>query len=354
VESFGFSPASSQKRNLHATGDFPSPKKASWMTRRAFLSTGIAGSGATIIAAQSIDQHVSAADPLEGIGLEARRLLLTTIRENTFRGRIPAAVVSEILRLEKRTADDLMLRLVPLAKTFSRPPLSHFVVGAVIRGISGSFYLGANIEVPGRPLGLSVHAEQAAVANAYVSGESAIAAIAVSEAPCGHCRQFLYEVSPDGQLRILMPRTAPTSLSALLPMAFGPSDMGLKQGAFPIGRHAMSLARPATDALILAALDAAQRSYSPYTLSPSGVAIATRDSRIFPGCYIENAAFNPSLPPLEAALAGLFAGGKAADDVVRAVLVESASSRISQETITREALSSLAPHATVEVLKARI
>lgn len=359
MESAGISRARSQRGNLH-TRDIPSPKKQSWMTRRAFLSTGIAGSGAMISAAQSIGQRVSATDSLKGIGQEARRLLLTTITENSFRGQIRAATVSEILRLEKKTADDLMLGLVPLAKTFSRPLLSHFVCGAVIKGSSGNLYLGANIEVPGRPLGLSVHAEQAAVANAYVSGESAIAAIVaagpdtVGEAPCGHCRQFLYEVSPDGQLRILLAGTAPTSLSALLPMAFGPSDMGLKkQGAFPIGRHAMSLARPATNALSLAALDAAQKSYSPYTSSPSGIAIGTRDSRIFQGCYIENAAYNPSLPPLDAALAGLFAAGKAADEVVRAVLVESASAQISQESITREALSSLAPHATLEVLKAR-
>ena len=245
-----------------------------------------------------------------------------------------------------------MLSLLPLAKSLSRPPLSNFFVGSVIRGTSGSIYLGANIEVPGRSLSLTVHAEQAAIANAYMSGEAAIAAIALGEAPCGHCRQFLYEVSPDGALRILMTGAPPTKLSALLPMAFGPNDMGIKQGAFPIRRRALSLAPTPADPLIRAALEAAQQSYAPYTSSPSGIAIATRDSRVFQGSYIENAAFNPSLPPLEAALAGLFAARKDAHELARAVLVESATSRITQEGATRDVLSSLAPNAGIEVLKA--
>src|SRR5262249_5625987 len=155
--------------------------------------------------------------------------------------------------------------LVPLATSFSQPPLSNFRVGAVIRGTSGSLYLGANIEVPGRSLGLTVHAEQATLANAYTSGEAALAAIALGEAPCGHCRQFLYEASPDGELRIVVSGAPPTKLAALLPAAFGPKDMGLKQGAFPIQRRAMSLAAAPSDPLIRSALEAAQRSYAPYT-----------------------------------------------------------------------------------------
>jgi len=334
--------------------DILPPETRSGTPRRVFLRTAIAGCGALVCTAQPADHQSTVADPLSGIGRPARQLLLAATRDNSFRGRIPAATVTELLKLEKKTADDLMLRLVPLAKTFSRPPLSNFVVGAVIRGSSGSFYLGANIEVPGRSLGLAVHAEQAALANAYMSGEAAVAAIALGEAPCGHCRQFLYEASPDGELRVLVTGAPPAKLATLLPMAFGPKDMGLKQGLFPIRRRAISLSPRPTDPLILAALDAAQQSYSPYTSSPSGIAIATRDLRVFQGSYLENAAFNPSLPPLEAAMAGLFAARKDAHEVVRAVLVESASSRITQENATRDALSSLAPKARIDVLKARV
>ncbi|MEG3387511.1 hypothetical protein V5H41_28630, partial [Salmonella enterica] len=40
----------------------------------------------------------------------------------------------------------------------------------------------------------------------------------------------------------------------------------------------------------------------PYSHSPSGVALECKDGRIFTGSYAENAAFNPTLPPLQGAL----------------------------------------------------
>jgi cytidine deaminase len=60
----------------------------------------------------------------------------------------------------------------------------------------------------------------------------------------------------------------------------------------------------------------------PYSRSLSGVALLTSNGRIFAGSYIENAAFNPSLPPLQAALAGYFAAGDKAGKIQRAVLAE--------------------------------
>lgn len=50
-----------------------------------------------------------------------------------------------------------------------------------------------------------------------------------------------------------------------------------------------------------AALRAACSSYSPYTKCPSGVALLT-DSGVYSGGIIENAAHNPTLQPLQAAL----------------------------------------------------
>ncbi len=291
-------------------------------------------------------------DALAKLGNRSRDLLMSAMNDRAFRGKIPAKDVTVMLGAEGKTADQMMLSLLPLARTCARPPLSNFFVGAVVQGASGSLYLGANIEVPGHLLGLTVHAEQASLANAYMSGEAGVSAIAVTAAPCGHCRQFLNEMSPDGEIRILVNDNAPTKLSALLPMAFGPKDLGFKQGALPIKQSRLSLLQKSTDALVLAALDAAQRSYSPYTLSLSGIAISTRDSRVFTGSYIENAAFNPSLPPLEAALAGLFAARKNADEVVRAVLVQDSKAKISQESAVRAALSSLSPGAKIEVAPA--
>jgi cytidine deaminase len=117
-----------------------------------------------------------------------------------FSGQIPAAEVEELARTEGKTVDALMVALLPVAQKYSRPPLSNYYVGAVVRGASGSLYLGANLEIAGQPLGFAVHAEQSALSNAYMHNEPGVVAIAVTAAPCGHCRQFLTELSPEGEI----------------------------------------------------------------------------------------------------------------------------------------------------------
>jgi cytidine deaminase len=322
------------------------------ITRRWFLYSTAASLCALRCRAELAGPQPGATEALAPFGAPSQQLLRGVIEDKGFRGQIPAATVNKLLGLEPKSIDDLMLALLPLARTSSRPPLSNYFVGAVLLGKSGSLYLGANIEVPGQGLGVSVHAEQASVANAYMSGEEAVSAIAVTAAPCGHCRQFLNEMAPNGEIRVLVKGQPPVTLSQLLPMAFGPKDLGFTQGAFPIQQTKLSLMMPSTDPLVLLALDAASRSYSPYTSSPSGVAIQMPDRRTFAGSYIENAAFNPSLPALQAALAGLFAAQREAGTMVRAVLVELASTRISQQSTTRAVLSSLAPTVQLEVVKA--
>jgi cytidine deaminase len=78
------------------------------------------------------------------------------------------------------------------------------------------------------------------------------------------------------------------------------------------------------------------------------VALLTSNGRIFAGSYIENAAFNPSLPPLQAALAGYFAAGDKAGKIQRAVLAEGEKSTISQHTTTKSTLSAFASSALLE------
>jgi cytidine deaminase len=213
-----------------------------------------------------------------------------------------------------------MLALLPRARELAYAPVSGFHVGAVVQGVSGQLYLGANIELPGQPLAQTVHAEQAALANAYMAGERAVEAIAVTAAPCGHCRQFLKEFSPDGSIRVIINSAPAVRLSTLLPQAFGPLDLGRKRGALPVTVKRLSLNQPA-DALTQAALHAARRSYAPYTRAYSGIALLTTDGQIFPGSYIENAAFNPSLPALQVALAGLLASGRTLQSIERSALV---------------------------------
>jgi cytidine deaminase len=51
------------------------------------------------------------------------------------------------------------------------------------------------------------------------------------------------------------------------------------------------------------------QSYCPYTRLPSGVALATASGAVYGGRYVESAAYNPSLPPLQSALAAAVIGG---------------------------------------------
>jgi cytidine deaminase len=255
-------------------------------------------------------------------------------------GYLPAAVVDRIVA-SGVPLEQLMLSLIPRAKQFAIPAISNFFVGAVARGVSGSLYFGANYEFPGQALSFTVHAEQAATAHALSFGETGIDLLAVSAAPCGYCRQFLNELTTAATLRILLPDTPVTALSALLPNAFGPRDLDITAALMSPQSHGMTLDAPGDD-LTIAALKAANSSYAPYSRGYAGVALRTSDGSIYAGGLAENAAFNPSMSPLEAAIVTLtINGGKTYGDINDAVLVEAAASTASQRDATRNVLATL-------------
>jgi cytidine deaminase len=268
------------------------------------------------------------AEALAAFPPSARATLRDAISPSTFAGTIAAATVAESIESAQSTVDAVMTGLVPLARSYAHPPISGFRVGAVAQGLvrpgmaCGNLYLGANLEFNGASLGLAVHAEQAAVANAWMSGEHGLTSIAVSAPPCGHCRQFLFELSTASTLRILLPSGRALLLADLLPDAFGPAD--LKKGAALMKpqRHALRLPQAVSDPLARAALAAARASHAPYSKSYAGVALETRGGSVLTGRYAENAAFNPSLSPMGAALAMWRLRGRSDDAIVRAWLVQ--------------------------------
>ena len=282
---------------------------------------------------------------------KSREQILRVLKASGFSGQITASEVSLLGDSERKTVEELMVALLPLARTYARPPISNYLVGAVARGISGNLYLGANIEIPGHSLGFSVHGEQFALSNAYMHSERGISAIAVTAAPCGHCRQFMNEMAPSGDIQVLIAGNPGVTLTALLPMAFGPKDLGFADGALPVKE--VNLARPKgqSDDVTLAALDGARKSYAPYTKAHSGIAIATQSGRIYKGAYIENVAFNPSLSPLQTALAALIVAGDDMSAIARVVLVEIEDAKISQKSVTEAALTAIAPAAVLQVVK---
>ncbi|WP_249448117.1 cytidine deaminase, partial [Escherichia coli] len=219
--------------------------------------------------------------------------------------------------------DALAFALLPLAAACARTPLSNFNVGAIARGVSGTWYFGANMEFIGATMQQTVHAEQSAISHAWLSGEKALAAITVNYTPCGHCRQFMNELNSGLDLRIHLPGREAHALRDYLPDAFGPKDLEIKTLLMDEQDHGYALTG---DALSQAAIAAANRSHMPYSKSPSGVALECKDGRIFSGSYAENAAFNPTLPPLQGALILLNLKGYDYPDIQRAVDIVTAES----------------------------
>ena len=261
---------------------------------------------------------------------------------------VPAEQAAALASDRGVTVAELMGLLVPLAaERYAISPISGFRVGAVARGSSGTLYLGANLELPGTALAFIVHAEQSATANAWLNGEEGLAALAVGAAPCGHCRQFLAELTTAASLEVLVAGHEPRLLHELLPESFGPEDLGVH--ARLMSPRANGLKLDSSDPLVLEAFSAADASYAPYSRAFAGVALETASGAVHTGRYAENAAFNPSLAPLACALTLRALAGGADDEVTRAVLVE-VSSRVSHTGATAEALRTISA-AALEVFR---
>lgn len=333
------------------------PSDSAQITRRAALATlGTSALGLTLMSTTAFADEPKSerlSKLLPKFTERSRATLARVLTDPGYSGRIPASIATEIARNENLTPDTLLSELIPLSRSYSFAPISNFHVGAVVRGASGDLYTGANIEIPGQCLGFAVHAEQSACSNAYMHNEKAITALAVGGAPCGHCRQFINEMSPDGSILIMNPKGSAAKLSSLLPAAFGPAALGMKHGALPVEETDLKLASQSADELALAALDAARRSYAPYSKSPAGVAIRTAKGRIFRGSYIENVAFNPSLSPLQTTLAALIAGGGTFPEISAVTLLELDKPTISQKAVTETVLAAIAPAAELQVIRAR-
>ena len=328
----------------------------SHLTRRDALA--VLGSAAVGLAAHSFPSFPNEPDRIDKLlpsfSEKSRAILRRLLADPQYSGQIPAADTAALAQNDNLSPEKLMLALIPLAQSYSQAPISNFHVGVIVRGASGALYTGANIEIPGQCLGFAVHAEQAALANAYMHSEQFVTAVGVGGAPCGHCRQFIEEMSPDGEILIVTPKNPPRKLSAILPEPFSPMALGIKHGAFPVQETSLSLIKDSSDALAHAALDAAKKAYAPYSKSPSGVAIRSASGRIYRGSYIENVAFNPSLSPLQVALAGLIAAGESYSAIQAVTLVEVQGAKISQKAATEAVLGAIAPKVIPQVFLAGV
>src|SRR5207237_4705261 len=64
---------------------------------------------------------------------KSRQRLLRLLKEPGFSGYIPSTEVKAVCDGEAKSIDALMIELLPLARTYSRQPISHYYAGAVPR-----------------------------------------------------------------------------------------------------------------------------------------------------------------------------------------------------------------------------
>ncbi|QFI37333.1 cytidine deaminase [Moritella marina ATCC 15381] len=236
---------------------------------------------------------------------------------------------------------ELLLSLLPLAAAYSVAPISDFNVGAIARAESGNLYFGANYEFTNQALFNSVHAEQAAINNAFSHHESAILDVTVTDSPCGHCRQFMNELHCAPTLSVNLKATGVKSLATLLPDSFGPIDLGISESLLAAQPVNLTLQQENDSSLVQAALQAANTSYAPYSHCHAGIALETTTGKVITGRYIENAAFNPSLSPLQSVLINLNLAGFTLTDITAIILVEKAETRMSHAQATQVLVSDM-------------
>lgn len=282
------------------------------------------------------------------------------------RFRVPADEVARLLVEHGVGENELLDALITPASALARTPISSFNVGAVGVGTSGTLYVGVNLEFARLPLYNSVHAEQFMLVNALLAGERGIKTLAVSAAPCGHCRQFFSELSCAETVKFRF-NNGSYSLGRLLPQRFKPADL-LGDRSTPLllanqnnrlqftpeaaARVASMSPNTPLAAAAAKALKKARESYSPYSRCPAGAAVVAADA-VYSGGYIESAAYNPSMPPLQTAIIDAVIGGVPSySGVEEVVVVELADGPVAHAPTVRVILEHIAPGARLTVLEA--
>lgn len=125
-----------------------------------------------------------------------------------------------------------LLEIAKKARENAYAPYSKFYVGASIETITGKLFAACNVENASYSLGIC--AESNAIGAMIAAGEKKIIQISIVvrgpgvSAPCGACRQRIYEFAdPDALIHLhdLEGNDATYKMKELLPHAFGPKDL---------------------------------------------------------------------------------------------------------------------------------
>lgn len=261
---------------------------------------------------KDVSNSVSRTTPFD-FSDEQKQSLFSQLKSQ--RGILSQADILLLCEQHQLTESQLLKACVPVASLFSIAPISKFYVGAIAQGKNQqgetTFYFGANVEFSHQALSLVVHAEQSAINNAWLNGAQSIDKIAISDAPCGYCRQFMNELSTAQSLEILLPERHFT-LHELLPYSFGPTDLGNNESLFSQEKNNGHF--DSVNELDQKLAETALKAYVPYTANYCSVKITTFENGNFYGSYAENAAYSPSLSPLQSALSQFYLAGLKFDD----------------------------------------
>lgn len=131
-----------------------------------------------------------------------------------------------------RAVQEKLVRKAIEVRGHAYAPYSEFAVGAALLAADGRIFTGCNVE--NASYGLTICAERVALFKAVSEGTREFEAIAIACgkgpcAPCGACRQVLYEFAPD--LTVIMADAEGGSvreakLGDLFPKGFGPKSLG--------------------------------------------------------------------------------------------------------------------------------
>ena len=128
-----------------------------------------------------------------------------------------------------------LVRRAKSARQKAYVPYSRFPVGAALLTEQGEIYSGCNIE--NAAYGLANCAERTAIFTAVAAGATEILAIAVIAdtkspvAPCGACRQVIWEFNPEMKVILsnLHGEICQYTIRELLPGAFSDLDLDHKE-----------------------------------------------------------------------------------------------------------------------------
>jgi len=145
-----------------------------------------------------------------------------------------------ITTFEKLSKEDQdLVSVAKKARANAYSPYSKHLVGAAVRGKSGSIYPGCNIEII--TLQTCTHAERNAVMAMAQAGEREIDAVVCygpySGVPCAECRQVIWEFcGNDPDTRVIGATTEGEielmTIGEIYPYAYGPETKGINPKEF--------------------------------------------------------------------------------------------------------------------------